>query len=193
MATDASALTADQLAQVLDLQVRRIHKLVELGVLQKSAPGRFALLPCVKAYIRYLRGDGGEEDEGRGVTAKETATAKSRMVAARARVAELEADQLEGTLLPRDEVEKAWGEILLNVRSRLLTVPNKAAPLAFAAQTPTEASAHITTAVHDALAELARRPVYDAPDKRSAPRGGGGPGGAPPAGAAAGSLNLSLG
>jgi phage terminase Nu1 subunit (DNA packaging protein) len=162
-AADANALTVDQIAGVLKLKQRRVQQLVDVGVLPRAERGRYALIPCVHAYIDYLRGDAEGDDDAAGKTgiAKESATAKTRMIQARARMAELEADQLDGSMLPRALVERAWADITLTVRSRLLLVPNRAAPLAHAALSVPEAAAAITSALHDALGDLARIPLYE--------------------------------
>lgn len=171
---DTNALSVGQIALVLKLKDRRVQQLADAGILPRAERGKYALIPCVQAYILYLRGDGeGDEDRDGGTVAKESATAKARMIAARARIAELEADQLDGLSLARSKVDRAWADIILNVRTRLLLVPARAAPLAHQAATVPEAAAAITTVIHDALGELSRIPVYDA----AAPDGGGQAGG----------------
>lgn len=54
--------------------------------------------------------------------------AKRRREIALARIAEAEADQVEGRLIPSAVVESTWARIVTNVRARPLSVPHKAAP-----------------------------------------------------------------
>ena len=102
------------------------------------------------------------DDRRRHDRRRNLANAKGRMVKARARMAEAEADLLDGSLLRRAAVEAAWERVLVALRMRILALPAKAAPVMHAAPTLAEASAVLTTAVHDVLTELARIPVYAA-------------------------------
>ena len=144
------------IARLLVLTERQVQNLAAQGVLPKAERGRYELASVVQAYVRYLRGqtlspDGETNDIG---------PLKARLIKARARVAEAEADQLDSTLLQRSQVEAAWGEMVSNMRARLLGIPNKCAALAQTAPSLTEASAAITAAVHEALDQISRTPVY---------------------------------
>ena len=145
------------MAKLLLMTERNVSGLAQRGVIPKSERGRYELVPVVQAYIRYLR----DRTIGGDMTGDENlANAKGRMVKARARMAEAEADLLDGTVLRRAAVEAAWERVLVALRMRILALPAKAAPVMHAAPTLAEASAVLTTAVHDLLTELARIPVY---------------------------------
>ncbi len=145
------------MAKLLLMTERNVAGLAQRGVIPKSERGRYELVPVVQAYIRYLR----DRTIGGDMTGDENlANAKGRMVKARARMAEAEADLLDGTVLRRAAVEAAWERVLVALRMRILALPAKAAPVMHAAPTLAEASAVLTTAVHDLLTELARIPVY---------------------------------
>jgi len=45
--------------------------------------------------------------------------------AQRARLAKLKADQLSGTLIPVERLEKAWGNVLSSVRDAVLAMPDR--------------------------------------------------------------------
>ncbi len=144
------------IARLLVLTERQVQSLAAQGVLPKAERGRYELASVVQAYIRYLRGqkllpDGDTLDVG---------PLKARLIKARARVAEAEADQLDSTLLQRSQVEAAWGEMVSTMRARLLGIPNRCAAQAQTAPTLSEASAAITAAVHEALDQISRTPVY---------------------------------
>jgi hypothetical protein len=145
------------MAKLLLMTERSVSGLALRGVVPKAERGRYELVPVVQAYIRYLR----DRTIGGDMTGDDNlANAKGRMVKARARMAEAEADLLDGSLLRRAAVEAAWERVLVALRMRILALPAKAAPVMHAAPTLAEASALLTTAVHDALSELARLPVY---------------------------------
>ena len=82
------------MAKLLLMTERNVSGLAQRGVIPKSERGRYELVPVVQAYIRYLR----DRTIGGDMTGDENlANAKGRMVKARARMAEAEADLLDGT------------------------------------------------------------------------------------------------
>lgn len=87
--------------------------------------------------------------------------AKRRKMAAEAELAETELAQVRGRLLPVEDVEKTWTELLASCRARLLALPSKLAPEVFAADTVTEVKGLIKAGVIEALNELSE---LDAPE-----------------------------
>src|SRR5260370_36849551 len=97
------------IAKLLDLTERRVNQLTAEGVIPKVAFGRYQLVPAVQGYIRYLRR---RAINGDPASADELGNSRAQLLKARARLAQLEAEQLEGKLLPRADVEKAWRAII---------------------------------------------------------------------------------
>lgn len=79
-----------------------------------------------------------------------------RLTRERANKVALENAQRRRHLLPKEEVERAWAEIVATVRSHLLVMPSKLAPQCAAATTPEAAEKILSVAVDEALRELAR-------------------------------------
>lgn len=147
------------IAKLFDLTERQIQSLAKQGVLPKTDHGRYELVPVVRAYIKYLRDRSIRGD----VANSEVLAAKQRLLRARARAAEIEADQLEGASLNRAAVDRAWSTVLDVIRTRMLAIPSAASGPGFAAASQLELNSIITQAVHDALEDAARTPVYEAP------------------------------
>lgn len=145
------------IAKLLLLTERRVTQLAAQGVIPRAERGRYELAPAVQGYIRYLKeralgGDlGGDES---------LAALKGKLIRQRTRVAEVEASLLEGQVLRRPDVEAAWEQILGNLRTALLALPSRTAPLVHAARSLPEANEALTEAVHDLLEQLATVPVY---------------------------------
>ncbi len=155
----ATTYPTGTIAKLLMLTDRHVQRLTAEGVIPKTGTGRYELAPAVQGYIRYLR-----ERALRGDTAgEEVAKSKGRLLKARARAAEIEADTLEANSVTRSEVDKAWGQIIDIIRTRVLAVPSACAGPAFSAASLVEVNAIITAAVYDALDDASRSPVYDAP------------------------------
>lgn len=68
----------------------------------------------------------------------------------------IEREVLEGNLVPAEDVVKAWQKVISAMRTRLLSIPTKAAPLVIASETQIEAKDILKSQVNDALAELYR-------------------------------------
>jgi hypothetical protein len=166
------------IAKLLMLTERRVQQLAAEGSIPKAQHGRYELAPTVQAYIRYLRDRAGPDMGGDD----QTGVLKTRMMKARTRIAEAEADKVDGALLRRTTVEVAWSRMIANMRARLLSIPNKTAPLVHSSPTIAAASATITAAIYEALEEISRPPIYAAPELGDA----GGRGGVGQEGAAGG-------
>lgn len=182
---------ANVIAKLLLLTERRVQQLAAEGVIPKAERGRYALAPAVQGYVKYLKdraggGDGESDDIG---------TAKARLIKARARMAELEADALEGKLLDRVEVEQSWKTIVLNMRAKLMAIPTRAAPQIVTAPTIAQAAALLERLVSEALNELADQPIeaVAAPADDIADVDRGGAGGAEDGGTTAEADALAMG
>ncbi len=178
------------IARLLDLSERRVQQLVREGVIPKAERGRYELVGAVRGYVRYLRdlvlkGEVGAADYG---------TERARLVKARADLAEMEAARMRGALLAAPEVAAAWTEVVTLMRARLLTLPDKLAPLIHETTSIAEARGVLKTAVHEVLAEIAATEVEITPrGDRDAGAGDGDRGGALGGDAAAGPDGLAMG
>lgn len=140
--------SATEIAKLLMLSERRVRQLVEQGVLPKEERGRYALVPCIQAYIKFLR------DRAIGGDISEAGDDKARLLKAKADIAEMQAKETAGVLVRTEQVEQVWTEAVSRFRQRVLAVPSKAAPLT-AVEVETEACHEIIeTYLHEALAEL---------------------------------------
>jgi hypothetical protein len=142
----------EQLSEVLILSRARINQFRHDGLWQLVSPGKHPLVKAVQAYIRLLR-DRAIEGDSPGVASR------TRLLGARADIAEYEAKRLAGFLVPADEVEKVWVEAVSRFRRRMLAIPTKAAPLLAVESEPDACQAIVEAAIHEALAELAATDV----------------------------------
>ena len=145
--------TQKEVAEHLDLSVKRISELIRDGILP-SKMGRSPLNidVCRIAYISYLRKLGGyNKRTGSGDIAEE----KTKLTAAQARKAELEVEEMESNLIPAQLVEDTWVSYVSNVRAKLLGLPSRIAHQVITVDKYPEAELIIKEQVHDALIELA--------------------------------------
>jgi hypothetical protein len=71
-----------------------------------------------------------------------------------ANLKQLEEAQLRGDLLQAEEVLEQWQAILANVRARILSLPGKLAPQAYAAHTAQKVEDLLRQGIHEVLEEL---------------------------------------
>ena len=138
------------IAKLLDLSTRRVQQLVTEGVIPRAERGRYALAPTVQGYIGFLR----ERAVNADVGAADIGGHRSRKVKEEADQLEMKNAQMRGELLPRDEVHVAVTSTLALVRSKILALANKLAPVMAPEMTLAEAREIIKGECHDALNEL---------------------------------------
>ena len=152
MAKDNQTFPLDVMCKLLDLSPQRVNQLVNEGVIPREARGRFALVPVVRGYIQYLRQRAIRSDLPTG---DDYATHRARLTKAKADMAEMEREQMANRLIPADDVEKAWSDVISNMRLKVLAIPTNAAADTQAATNLAEAKQILKDKVNDALAELA--------------------------------------
>lgn len=146
--------TQKEVAEHLDLSVKRISELIRDGILP-SKKGRSPLNidVCRIAYISYLRKLGGyNKRTGTGDIAEE----KTKLTAAQARKAELEVEELEKSLIPAALVADTWVDYVSNARAKLLGLPSRIAHQVLTLDKYSEVEELIKEQVHEALSELAQ-------------------------------------
>lgn len=143
--------TIPQLANELDLSTKMVNDLIARGTITKRDRGQYDLVEARTEYIRHLRKvaagrvQAGELDLGeeRARLAKEQADAK-----------EMENAILRNELVYIDDVAKQFGQQASAVKTRLLAIPSKAAPLVINCTKPVEAREIIESMIEEALYEL---------------------------------------
>jgi len=82
--------------------------------------------------------------------------ARTRKVNAEAEIAELELKKIHSELVNADDVVQAWTDVLGSVKSRLLSIPTKAAPVVAAESNAGTCQRIVEDLIQEALEELSR-------------------------------------
>lgn len=154
----AATYPVETIAKLLELTPRRVHQLVNEGVIPKPVKrGRYELVGSVQGYIRYLRQlNISEEMDGEGGS---EVSHRKRLTKARADIAEMEAERIAGSLVDVGSVEQAWTAAGARFRARVLGIPHKLAPIV-AAESDIETCCDLLEEhCHEALRELANDDV----------------------------------
>ena len=109
----------------------------------------------VRGYIRHLRDINIKSETG----TVDYGTERARLIKAKADLAEMEASQMRGDLLPAPDVTAAWTEIVALMRARLLVLPDKIAPVVHETTSLNQTRDVIKKAVYEILKEIAATDV----------------------------------
>lgn len=143
------------IAKLLDLSERRVQQLSREGVIPKATRGQYDLIGSVRGYVRYLRDQAAKAQAG----APDYASERARFIRARADLAEMEAEEKRGSVIAAEDVQTAWIAVLALLRTRLLALPDRLAPVVHAEASPAGVRDVIRGAIREALEELAESDV----------------------------------
>lgn len=151
------------IAKLLDLSERRVQQLSREGVIPKATRGQYDLIGSVRGYVRYLR----YREVSAQAGAPDYAVERARFIRARADLAEMEANQRRGSLIAADDAEAAWIAVLALLRTRLLSLPDRLAPLVHEQDNLAETRDLLRGTLRDVLEDLANSDVQPNPDDKT--------------------------
>ena len=146
---DTPTYPVSTICKLLDLTDRRVQQLSREGIIPKTERGRYELVPAVRGYIKYLR----DRCVDNGVVSIDVA--RQRKITAEAELAEIELAKARADVVCIQDVAKQWDFILSAVRTRLLAVPTKVAPMAAVETDQSRVKELIEDGVFTALGEIA--------------------------------------
>lgn len=152
------------ISKLLLISDRRVQQLAKEGILPKSDKGKYLLIPCVQAYIKYLQDNrhtniDGEMSDIAG--ARNINLHKARFEKFRADKTELEVQILKNELVDKTQVLKAWSDMVMAFRAKMLNLPKRIAGQVLSLQSYAEAEELIKKAVYEALSELSEEDFID--------------------------------
>jgi phage terminase Nu1 subunit (DNA packaging protein) len=163
----SSAQPIGVIAKLLDLSERRVQQLSREGVIPKATRGQYDLIGSVRGYVRYLRDQAAKAQAG----APDYASERARLIRARADLAEIEADEKRRSVLAAEDVEEAWIAVLALLRTRILALPDRLAPIVHLQTTVADTRSLIRAAIREVLDDLAETHVAPAPEPEPDPEG----------------------
>lgn len=143
-------LKSSDLAQVLKLGVRRVQVLAKEEILKREADGNFYLPDTVDAYYAFKY----KSDEELNYEREHTLLEKAKR-----EKAEIELEQLKGSLLVATEVERLQANMILTCKSRLLSIPTKCATKIIGQKDLSVITEIIKAEIYEVLNELKEIPA----------------------------------
>lgn len=150
MALQAQEWTINGLSVELAIDRRTLGKrLSGLQPFREDGRYKYYLMADVHKHLSAAKGSGEER------TIEEE---KRRLTTAQADKTELEVETMRGTLIPADQVESVWMNMVSAFRAKILSIPHKLAPQAIACANVADAEQVLRAGVYEALTELS---AYD--------------------------------
>ena len=147
------------LAELFGYTTQRIDQLTAEGLVVKRSRGKYALWESIKGLILHRDTKRKNQwDGGGGEDAGDYEAHRARLTAAKADVAQIGAAIAKGQAHDAGAVEAVWTDMLMNCRSKLLSLPSRLAPKLRKESDLAVVKDLLETAITEALTELA---AYD--------------------------------
>ena len=151
----------EDLANLFGLTGQWINQLTRDGVIKRRetpAGKRYNVVESVRAYTQYLR-DKAASRADKGIPEDkelEKFEAEVKIKQAKAKIAELEADELQGIMHRSEDVADMTEDLIYTVRGSLMALPGRLAVDVTSAQTAAEAAGIIRAEVFKVMQELSQ-------------------------------------
>ncbi|MMZ43905.1 hypothetical protein D1872_54760 [compost metagenome] len=104
------------IAEIIGKSTQWVSQLTREGVLQKKGHGKYRLDETIQAYIAYVVGEQGE-------TKTRIGDEKADLTRIKKEMAQLELDEMRGNLHRSEDIQQAWGDMLVEFRKRVTALP----------------------------------------------------------------------
>ena len=145
----ATSFNIEAIAKLLKLSERRVQQLAKDNIIPKAERGKYDLVSSVHGYIDFLKAKAGGD-----FTAEEVLKNKNKLLKAKAEIAEIEKKKATGELIPKEEVKRTWLELIHKIKQKLLSIPNKVAPVVATVKNISEIKLILQDKLYEALYEI---------------------------------------
>ena len=145
----ATSFNIEAIAKLLKLSERRVQQLAKDNIIPKAERGKYDLVSSVHGYIDFLKAKAGGD-----FTAEEVLKNKNKLLKAKAEIAEIEKKKATGELISKEEVKRTWLELVHKIKQKLLSIPNKVAPVVVTVKNISEIKLILQDKLYEALYEI---------------------------------------
>ncbi len=140
---------AKAVARFLDLTERRVRQLRDEKIINEAAPGLYDLRETNHKYINYLRKRNPESEDNIDYN-----TERAKLIRAKRQSEEFDLHLKEGKLHESEVIETVMKDMLVNFKSRLMSIPAKLSPVLAKKTDRAEIFKIIKAQIDEALCEL---------------------------------------
>lgn len=151
--TQNTEVSIAEIAGALGITARYVRQLTEDGTLTRTGRGKYPLFENVQNYIRYK--SQGDLDEEEAALDKRKLAAEVRLKNAKAKMAQMEAQELEGKMHRSEDVAAMTEDLIFEIRGALMALPGRLAVDVSACGSAAEAADVIRREVNLVMGELA--------------------------------------
>lgn len=137
------------LAVILGLTARRVQQLTQDGVFVAKDRGQYVLSEAIQKYVESRT-----REKVKSSAEREKILAEVKIKKAKATIATLEAEELQGKMHRSEDVAAMTEDLVFTIRSMLLALPSRLATDVSEVSSPTEAAEVIRKEVFMVLREL---------------------------------------
>lgn len=148
--TDNTEASTTELAMILGITARRVQQMAQDGTIVAVKRGRFNLAESVQRYIAFIS----SKDKDISQQDKARQDAEVSIKKAKAVIAVMEAQELQGKMHRSEDVESMTEDLIYTIRGMLVSLPGRLAVDTAAAETPAEVSEIIRKEVYKIMSEL---------------------------------------
>lgn len=148
--TDNTEASTTELAMILGITARRVQQMAQDGTIIAVKRGRFNLVESVQRYIAFIS----SKDKDISQQDKARQDAEVSIKKAKAVIAVMEAQELQGKMHRSEDVESMTEDLIYAIRGMLVALPGRLAVDTAAAETPAEVSEIIRKEVYKIMSEL---------------------------------------
>jgi len=147
-------VNSTELAIVLGVTARRVRQLAQDGIIETVNRGQYQLCDSVQRYAAFLCKEPLSKEDKK--LDSDRRKAEVSLKASKAKIAELEAAELEGKMHRSEDVEAMTTDLIYAIRGALMALPGRLAVDVCDVQTPAEASELIRKEVHAIMRDLSQ-------------------------------------
>lgn len=148
--TDNTEVGTTELASILGITARRVQQMAQDGTIVAVKRGRFNLAESVQRYIAFIS----SKDKDISQQDKARQDAEVSIKKAKAVIAVMEAQELQGKMHRSEDVESMTEDLIYAIRGMLVALPGRLAVDTAAAETPAEVSEIIRKEIYKIMSEL---------------------------------------
>ena len=146
----AGLITAEKLSALTGYTDVWHRQLAKKHYFDPPVKGLYQTVPAIRGVIRYLQ----EQIEK---SSAPFISARQKKIEAQSTLLQIQVAKARGEVVDAADVSKEWKDMVLTIRSKLLSLPNRLGPRLALCRSGQELAAEVDKGVREVLVELSRR------------------------------------